>query len=438
MDEAGKEVDSLRGVAGLSLFSAAGTGPGRKTFASQNGRAFVVSGAGVYEIAADGTPTLRGTLLQTQGNLTIVENTVEMAICDGRKIFLFTYATNSFAVVTDPDLPDVGTVTVMDGYFIANELDTGRFYISGINNGAAWNALDFATAETAPDDLRACVRALGQLWLLGETTSEVWSNTGAADFPFRRIQGSAFNVGVLSPYTALEVGDSFLWLGKSDLGSGVVYLATGLLPRRVSTSPIEQIIQRAPDSDQCTAHAYHADGHWFYVLTGGGLETSLVLDLTTMQWHERAQLNDQGAYEQHIVKDLMFAFGKHLGVDRRSGRIYRMSQDLYDNAGEVRSCERIFTHLSDEDKRVVYNRLAIGVEAGVGLADGQGSDPLLSLRLSKDGAKTWSTWFTTTIGKIGKTRNKAAFRRLGVAEQMTFNIRITDPVKVDITGGYLT
>ena len=88
-------------------------------------------------------------------------------------------------------------------------------------------------------------------------------------------------------------------------------------------------------------------------------------------------------------------------------------------------------------KELRYNALEIGVEVGVGLQTGQGSNPLISLQLSKDGARTWSSWFTQEMGSVGEYQKKVRFRRLGVADQMTFKIRITEPVKVAITGSYL-
>ena len=69
--------------------------------------------------------------------------------------------------------------------------------------------------------------------------------------------------------------------------------------------------------------------------------------------------------------------------------------------------------------------------------EGDGQDPLISMQLSKDGARTWSNWFTTRMGKVGEYQTQAVYRRLGVAEQMTFKIRISAPVKKALTGSYL-
>lgn len=436
-DEQGKEVSALYGTPGLLLFGVAGAQGHRQAFTSSNGRCFFVAGSILYEVLANGTTINRGTLLTSFGNVSIDENNTQLGICDGQNLYVFTYSTNTFAQVTDPDLPtEIGFLTVLDGYFVVNESNSGRFYISQINDGATWNALDFATAESNPDELLCVKNALGQLWLLGRNTSEIWTNTGASNFPFSRISGAIMEVGVIAPHSVQDIGNSLIWLGRDRRGAGIVYRANGFVPEPISNEPINIIIQKASDMENITSWTYQEDGHTFYALTGGGLETTLVLDLDTAQWHERSY-NNNGQEEQHLGQCVTYAFGKQLVGDRRNGNIYEMSLNYYDDNGDEIVSERIYTHLSDMNKRIRYNALEISLETGVGNLTGQGQDPLISMQLSKDGARTWSNWFTAPIGKVGKYLTKVVFRRLGIAEQMTFKIRISAPVKKALTGSYI-
>jgi hypothetical protein len=437
-DPEGKETAALYGTAGLELFATAGAGSIRGSFLSSNGRAFFVSGTGLYEVDSAGVSTLIGSLLTSTGTVTFAEGTTQMAVCDANDLYSLTYSTNSFGKVTDPSLPaSVGSVANIDGYFIVNENDSGRFFISSIDDVTQWDALDFATTESNPDKLLRPINAVGQLWLFGDKTTEIWTNTGAAAFPFARISGAIMEAGILAPNSALEIANTVMWLGADEFGSGIVYRANGFTPERVSTTPIEKRIQESTLKEDIYAWAYQEQGHTFYVLSGGGLETSLVFDLTTGLWHERAFLNGDGDFEQHLGSCHIFAFDKHLVGDRRNGNIYEMSLSNYSDNGEEIARERVYTHIIDESRRVRYNSLEIGFETGVGLQAGNGSDPIVSMQLSKDGAKTWSDWFNTSIGEVGKYQTKARFRRLGIAEQMTFKIRISDKVKVAIIGSYL-
>lgn len=436
-DKGGKEVGALYGTPGLSLFTTCGIGPARACFYSANGRCFVVSGSGLYELTSLGVATLVGTLLTSSGIVSIDENPFQLGMCDGTSVYIFTYATNVFAQVVDVDLPISGTLTYQDGYFIVTKVGTGSFYISAINDGTSWAALDFATAESSPDELLRCINAVGFLWLFGTKTTEIWGNTGASSFPFSRTSGGKMETGILAPHSAVAIDNSVIWVGRDNIGSGVVYRAQGFTPQRISTNPIELLLQAATSPSTIRAYTYQQDGHTFYVITGGGLATTLVYDLSTQFWHERAFTNTSGAYEAHLGACGMFAFNQQMVGDRRNGSVYLMNMTTYSDAGSAIVRERIYTHISDENKQVRYNSLDIGFETGTGLQTGQGSDPLVSLRVSKDGARTWSSWRNLSIGAVGKYITTVNFMRLGVARQLTLHLRISDPVKVAICGSYL-
>ena len=115
MDPKGKDVAALYGVPGKRLFANVGTGPQREFYAAANGRAFVVSGAVLFEVDAAGNSTQRGMLEQSSGNVTIDENGSQLAICDGKSLYILRYDNNDFQKVTDPDLPPIGSITFLDG-----------------------------------------------------------------------------------------------------------------------------------------------------------------------------------------------------------------------------------------------------------------------------------------------------------------------------------
>jgi len=437
--EGAREPSMLLGSPGLGLFATAGAGAIREMFFSANGRAFVVSLNQLYEITSGGAANLLGTLLTSTGNVTMAENPTQLAICDGTYGYILTYATNAFSQITDVDFPSAGTLDFIDGYFAVNKNNTGQFYISSLNDGLNWAALDFATAESSPDDLRRVINGLGQLWLMGRYTTEIWTNTGASPFPFQRIAGAVIQVGIAAPFTALNVGNTLFWVGQDRQGRGVVYAAKGFTPQRVSNEAVEILIQSATDIDTMKAFSYQQDGHVYYCLTGGGLTTSLVLDLTTQIWHERAYAPG-ASYEQWLANSHMFAFGYNLVGDRRNGNIYRMSLDIYDDNGDAITRERTFNHLSDEGQRIRLNSLEIAMETGVGLASGAttDTDPVCQLEVSRDGGQTWLGSWLGYIGKIGEYTKKVAFRRLGVHEVCTFRLKIATRTKVALIGAYLT
>lgn len=435
--QGGKEVASMYGTPGLEVFSVAGDGSVRACFSASNGRAFAVSGSALYEIDSAGTATSRGTLSTSGSVVTMEENGSQLALCDGSSVYIFTYATNILTVVTDVDLPSAGTITFLDGYFIVNKNSSGAFYISSLYDGTAWNALDFASAESSPDSLVRVFQGQGQLWLFGEKTTEIWSNIGGTGFPFERINGAKIEVGCAAAHSVVSMDNSVFWLGKDDRGTGIVYRANGFNPERISTHAIEYKLQNTANLNNLRAYTYQEDGHIFYVLTGGSLDTTFVWDNTTNLWHERAYMNTFGIYEIQLPTCHMFAFGKHLVGDRASGNIYRSALDIYSDNGNPIKRMRVCNHIGEEGKIFRVNSIRVDFERGVGLTTGQGSNPIANIRLSKDGARSWSNEYSASIGAKGKRKPSCTWNRLGYYEELTIELTITDPVKVAITGAYL-
>ncbi len=435
-EEGSKEIAALQGTPGLLIFANCGSGPNRGGFVATNGRAFVVSGTTLYEIFTDGTNISLGTLTSGSSIVSMDENGIQLGICDGSSVWMFTYATNAFALVVS-NIPVSGTINFIDGYFVVTKVGTSEFYISASYDGTTWASLDFASKESSPDFLSTTVNAFGQLVLMGTETMEIWSNTGNNLFPFQRISGAKIKQGCVAPYSAISMDNSVLWVGRDMRGQGVVYKLDGFVPSRISTHAIEYILQHVPDLTVLRAYTYQQDGHTFYVLTGAGLSTTLVYDISTKFWHERAFLNSSGFFERHLSVFCLFAFGKQLVGDRNNGNVYDMSLDYYDDNGSPLKAQRTFTHICNEGKPLRSAMLEVDFEAGVGTQSGQGLNPVCTLEISNDFARTWSPEYQSNIGAVGIYLWRAVFRKLGFGYSFTFRVSITDPVKRSICGAYL-
>lgn len=432
-----KEEWALYGTPGLSLFEDLGAGPIRGGISCGNGRFFVLSNNTFYEISSAGVSTSIGTVNTNTSTVSMAENGLQVFIATGTSGYVFTFATNVFTEVTDLDFPGASYVTFQDGYFIVTPPNNqGKYYISSIYDGLTWDALDFATAESAPDGLKAPFSAYGQLFLFGEVTTEVWYNSGDVDFPYAAVSGGKMETGCISAFSLAKSDNSVFWLGQDQYGTGIVYRAQGYTPIRISTQAIEYILARVTNLSSVVGFCYQQEGHLFYILTGGDLPTSLVYDASTQLWHERAYLGSTGQYEQWRGIFQWFAFGKNLTGDRSDGKIYEIDLDVFTDNGQYIRRSRTFPHIQDESERFVINSLEVDFEGGVGLTSGQGVNPLVWLRLSKDGGHTWSNEYQAGIGALGNYKARAVWRRLGYQRDATFEVSVSDPVKVYICGAY--
>jgi hypothetical protein len=440
IDETGtgkeKEVASLVSTPGLKLFATVGTGPIRGVFASSSGRLFAVSGNQFYEVSSSGVATLRGTIATSSGQVSFADNGIQLVFVDGTNGYVFTLATNAFAAITDEDFLGADLVTYQDGYFIFNRPGTGYMFFSGLND-TTFDALDFKAAEGSPDVLVSVLSNGRELWMFGDNTTEIFYDSGDADMPFQRIQGAFVEYGCAAKHSVAKLNNTVIWLGKNALGGGQVFMATGYQPQRISTHAVEQAIQSYSTISDATAYAYQENGHSFYVLNFSVAQTTWVFDMTTNLWHERAY-NNQGVLERHRASSHAYVFAKHIVGDYLTGKLYELSSAVYSDNGVEIVRRRVTPHLTQELVRIFYNSFQLDIEAGTGL-DGvqQGTDPQAMLQFSDDSGRTWSNEKWVSFGKIGQTKKRALWRRLGSSRDRVFRITITDPVRVTLIGAEL-
>lgn len=432
-----KSVAALRGTSGLETFATIGGGSIRGGIESSN-RAFFVSDSGFYEIFADGTSTLHGSLDTSTGLVDVEENPTQVMITDGQFGYIFNKTTETFAKITDPDFPVPSDLTFQDGYFIVTEKDTSKFWISAINDGTSWGALDNKAVESSPDDLVGVISDSSNLWLFGTKTTEVFQNTGNATFPFQRIAGAIIETGCAAQETIQEIDNAIYWLGSDNNGDAILWRSNGYNAQRASTQAIERKIAESTNVSESYAWVYHERGHAFYVLQVKGLNTTLVLDVSTGLWHERVYRNPvTGEEEQHRGACHIFFNQLHLVGDRQNGKVYNMSLDIYSDDGEEIPRIRVSPHYHQERKRITHAQFELDMETGKGLSTGQGSDPKIMLQYSDDGGRTWSGELWRSVGKMGEYKTRVKWNKLGSSRDRVYRIEYTEPTFIQINEAVL-
>lgn len=338
----------------------------------------------------------------------------------------------SLGVLDFGDNVEASHIVWIDGYFIINEVGTNKFYVSDLQ-GFTIDSLSFASSEGSPDLVVGVLANNRDLFIFNEFTTEIFVNTGNPDFPFERVQGGFIEMGCMAKHSIARIKGTFCWLGQDQQGGGAVYMMNGYTPQKISTHVIEQKIASYANPENGTAFGYEWKGHYFYVLNFS--EATWVYDLATGIWHERAYTNS-GDLERHLVEAHAYdtTHDIHIVGDYGSGEIYQFDDDTYDDDGDAITRLRTCPHISNTLEQIVCDQLQLDMEAGVGLASGQGSDPQVMLDWSDDGGHTWSdeSWTSAggQTGGIGEYSTRVIWRRLGRFRDRVFRFKITDPVKV--------
>lgn len=425
------------GTPGLRRRATLGTGAIRGVHRANTGQLFVVSNASVYEVFSDWTSTLRsGSLGTNTGRVTMADDGTRVVIGDGSATaYSVPLAAGSAVAAIPADCPG-GHVAWQDGYFIHTVPATGRFQISGLNT-LTYDALDVATAEGRPDNLVMVLSVNRMVWLFGELSTEVWWNSGDADFPFARNQAAFLETGTAAAGSCVRAGGSVAWVGNDERGRGTVWHARGFEPVRISTHAVEQALAGYALLGEASAFAYQQEGHEFYQLSVPASNTdsggTWVYDFATGQWHERAYLGATGE-EPHRAWVGTVAFGAMVVGDRGDGRLYTYELDHYlDDTQPIRRMRQT-AHVSQGEKRLRFNALELQAQVGVGLSSGQGSAPTVLLSWSNNGGKTWSHEHEASLGAQGDYENRAIWRRLGAGRDRVFRVAMSDPVAVTWLG----
>jgi len=439
--EEGKESSFLTRAPGLRLVATVGSGPirGMWTFGSYG---YIASGFELYRVDSLWNQVLIGAITGT-GPVSMSDNGTQLFVACNPDGYIYNASTTAFAQITDPDFPGAVTVGYLDEYFVFNEPDSQKIWITSLLDGTAVDPLDFASAEGSPDALTALNINHREAWLFGPNSIEVWYNADTPDFPLARIQGAFLELGCDAPYSIAKLDNSIFWLGGDARGRGIVYRADGYTGKRVSTHAVEFAIQNYSAIDDAIGYSYQQEGHSFYVLSFPTDGKTWAYDVATNKWHERAALAS-GLLTRHRSNCQMKFADEVLVGDYVDGRVYAFDLDVYADDGTISKWLRSWRALGPGQnnlKRTAHHSLQLDCESGVGLIVGaQGEDPQVNLRWSDDGGHTWSSYHARSMGEIGVTGYRVIWRRLGMTTKLrdrVYEVSGTDPVKIQIMGAEL-
>lgn len=361
--------------------------------------------------------------------VSMADNGTQLCIMiPGGNGYIFTDSPDTLTQITDADFTANGNpqyVVYIDGYFLFTT-DSKKFIISDLNDGLAYNALDFGTAEADPDDIVAPVVFNNQLFIGGGETIEAFQNIGGAGFPFQRT-GLFISKGFSAALGVIKTSNSFMFIGAGENESPAIWELAGSSVRKVSTTAIDSLLQDATETEISSTFAwsYAQNGAYFVGFT---LPTTVIVyDTISQRWHERKSFinNSQTRFRANSVVQ---AYGRVLCGDSQDGRVGELDPDTYT---EYSNCitRRVATQpFSNQMQAFFVPSIELTVESGVGNTDVP--DPAIRMDFSRNGGKTFEFDRQRKLGKIGEYSRRAIWRRNGrIPRFAVLRFTLTDAVK---------
>lgn len=395
-----------------------GSGPVEQVF--QGGDAvfsddlLAVSGGQIYSLfqnqAAVGT-------IPGSGFVSMAGNEAGVMIAAGSGLRFWNNAT--VAPVTFPDGANVIKVITAASRFVAIRADGGKFYWSP-PLGTTFNALDFATAENSPDGLRDAVFVDDTLILGGRRTIEFWPSTGDSNQPFQAMTGRVFARGVKQTGCLVEFDSSFAWVGDDN----VVY-TNGPKPVPLSDPGIEEKIAA---TTKCRLFVFRIEGAEFLALR---------VDAGTWALNSRSGLwSEMQSYgEDNWIPQCGTGNDNNFLGSSVDGRIFQLGDDYLDLGGPMERRFRAGAQISGGGQ--IVNNMTLECNPGqTPYLSGQFADPMIEMRLSRDGGQTWGNWRSASLGEQGQYRKLVQWRALGMASApgLFAEFRCVAPVPLRVSG----
>jgi hypothetical protein len=396
---------------------------------------YVVAGTVLYQIYPGGSYTALGTMSTVAQQCGMSDCTSQLIIVDGVAGYTYTFGTSTLAKITDASFPN-GTTSVafLNSSFYATLPGTRTFIKSQPLDGTLWTPYVFGTKENASDLLLELDVINGTLVLFGQLTTEFWQDAGLSPLPVQRINGSTQNWGLAAIHSHVHAGNTIMFLGVNPDGGIRVILLNGYTATPISSSDVDSLIESFSVVEDATALVYSAYGHSVYQLTFPSENRTICYDLTTQMWHEaQTGLDPVGRH----YANLGFTFAKKNYVtDFESGNIYQLDMDTYTDNGQAIRREVCTRHIRSDGNELFLEQLALEFETGVGNA--AAPNPVVTIRISRDGGRTFGPEKTKPLGAVGAFIRRARFKRLGSSTDIVVMIAVTDAVKFVLASGSAT
>ena len=352
--------------------------------------------------------------------------------------FIFTLSPDTLVAISDVDFNGpASSVNYIDGFFLFTKQETQRIFISLLRDGLSYLATDVTDAEADPDNVVAAHILNNEPQVFGTQTLQPFQNvTVGAAFPFQSVQGGIQQKGLDSQFAVTSVSDaqgieSMVFLGSGEGETPSIWITDGGGPVKLSTTPIDNEIAKYSDTtiSNCFVWSYKQSAAQFVGFHFPDEET-FIYDFTSQEWHTRKSLNGLDEIIPYRVSTIMDAYGVLIVGDLISNKIGILDREVFTEFGETIRRRFVTPQIDNEGQPFNIDALELWGEEGVGLSNGQGSDPTVLMSFSKNGGRSFSNTIPRSFGEIGEFDNRTIWNSLGrFTREVCFKFEVSDPVK---------
>jgi len=437
--------ENLFHCSGLRQVTTAGTGVNRG-MQVMDGKLYVVNGQRLYRIDRVVNPDLTYSYLSVDigeipgsGRVQMDASRTQLAIVvPGLKSYMCSETAGlpapppELEEITDPDFNGpADDVVFIDGYFVFYKTGTNEVFHSQPNDGLSYSALD-----VYPVPQLTLVKGLGvfrnQLYVFGQSLTVPFNNVGGLNFAFLPIPNAVIDTGLAAPFTKTKFRQSYVWLGAGDNAEVSVWLYSGGAPQKISTEPIDFLLQNMTDDEISRAFMlrHSQNGAEFIVLNVG--DYCLKYDLAASGragvpiWHEQRSRIPVGVNYQDSpwrVNSIAQAYNKVFVGDAVDGRIGEITDELGTEYGINMACVVDTPPLSNMGVKSKVWAIEVFTDVGVSADDG------MNLSWSDDGGFTYSNKLSRSLGAIGEYGRRVIWNRLGA-------FSIARKLRIEYSGQY--
>ncbi len=440
---------ALFGSPGIDPVAEIAKGNSRGSIRFPDRTPYFVIGNRLVSVAENETITDHG-FIAGDSDVSLATNGINICIVDPQgKSYFFAPDTDTLEEITSADFLSFGqarTVAFKDGYYVFTTLQL--FFVSSLkteNDGKNFNALDFADAESSPDNIIKVHNNKNQLYILNRDTIEVFQTIITEDpdaFPFTRITGAQIQRGCVSPNSVVEFDTGFTFIGGDINDRPSIWKVIGSSTQRLSTSSIDQLMHESSEEEIFRARVfpYSVDGDIFLVVTVGTHTFEYNATASNLagspQWNERQTGVTRGeSFATWRAIHGVLSYGRIFVGDDRSGKIGALNDKTYTEYGEP--IERIVSTqpLTELAENIFSHQIELQMQAGQGNDDIE--DPQVVFDYSDDGGRSWSNELTRSFGPVGKYEVVPTWTRLAaIPNNRILRWRVTDPARVNMLAVY--